>query len=139
MEAHVAIRNKSSQNSEAGRIALDSFHRKPSRLFARAVDTDDTKQKVINAMIGPAPYHVSHYYKTKGFIQAIARSPAFDNTSLFVIAANALYIGVVTDWNKGTPLRFGETRSFSNSPTSFVVVENFFCAYFLGEWIIRFT
>lgn len=138
LEARVATRNWSCSNNKVENMTFDNPHRKATGLFTCADDADDIKRKVRNAMIGPVPYHVSQYYKTEGIPQAIARSLAFDNASLFAIAANAVYIAVDTDWNKDTPMSFGETRSMSNSPIFFVVMENIFCAYFLGEWIIRF-
>lgn len=105
---------------------------------SRQADTDEIKKKVSRALTRPTPYDVSRYYKTRGCAQAIARNNIFEQVTLFVIALNALYIAVDTDWNKENPLQFGETRSLSESPAFFIVMENFFCVYFLGEWIIRF-
>lgn len=134
--AHAKIWAQNSCN-EAEFATSEGSSRKARGIFGYA-DTDEIKRKVRHALIRPDPYDVSRYYKTSGCAQAIARSVIFEQLTLFVIAVNALYIAIDTDWNKDTPMHFGETRSLPESPPFFVFMENIFCIYFLGEWIIRF-
>lgn len=75
-------------------------------------------------------YHVENFYHEKGWAQALARSEAFIHTTLAVISLNAVYIGVDADWNDAT--------SLYSAKMPFIVTENFFCAYFTFEWLVRF-
>jgi len=73
---------------------------------------------------------VFDYYHEKGFWQALAKHPVFENTTLGVIAFNAVWIAVDTDHNKAD--------SLLSAHIVFIIAENAFCTYFTGEWIIRF-
>jgi hypothetical protein len=75
-------------------------------------------------------YQVAHFYHTTGIAQKIARSPAFENVTLAVIAWNAVWIAVDTDWNKAP--------TFLRSDVLFQAMEHFFCSYFTLELAIRF-
>lgn len=92
-------------------------------------DAAAMKEKVRQA-IGTPVYNVFDFYHTTGCWQKIARSSIFEHVTLGVIAANAIWIAVDTDENKAATL--------ADADLIFKVVENLFCVYFLGEWIVRF-
>lgn len=96
------------------------------------------KQQIRAALLTSEPYNVFNFYKKEGIWQWLAKHPVFENTTLAVIALNAVYIAVDTDWNKDDPLTCTETNSLTESPVFFQFMEHSFCAYFTGEWIIRF-
>eukprot|EP00435_Cladocopium_sp_Y103_P062843 s271_g24.t1 len=68
--------------------------------------------------------------KTDGRLYAIASHPFFERITLAVILLNAGWIGVDIELNKADML-------FRADPI-FIVMENFFCIFFLAELIIRF-
>jgi len=76
------------------------------------------------------PYDVSKYYHNTGFTRWVATHPKFDQLTLVVIALNALWIFIDTDYNPGAML--------ATSPPFFQIVENLFCMYFSFEWTMRF-
>ncbi|CAJ1343356.1 unnamed protein product [Effrenium voratum] len=85
----------------------------------------------VRAAIGEPSYDVTEFYKVSGWFQWLARSKTFENFTLFVIMANAVWLAIETDFNKPEP---------SASPeTVFLVVEHGFCAYFVLEFLVRFT
>lgn len=104
---------------------------KTERIQKHAVfaDAEIMKEKVRAAMKGPE-YSVHSMYTDKGVAQKIARSWIFENFTLFVITFNALWIGIECDANR--------ENLTSKVPIGFVIVENFFCAYFFLEIIVRF-
>eukprot|EP00746_Dinoflagellata_sp_MGD_P009192 gnl/MRDRNA2_/MRDRNA2_118584_c0_seq1.p1 gnl/MRDRNA2_/MRDRNA2_118584_c0~~gnl/MRDRNA2_/MRDRNA2_118584_c0_seq1.p1 ORF type:complete len:496 (-),score=95.17 gnl/MRDRNA2_/MRDRNA2_118584_c0_seq1:589-2076(-) len=102
------------------------------------LDPDIIKKKVREALLTAEPYDVFNFYHETGIWQRLAKHPVFENTTLFVIALNAVYIAVDTDWNKDTPLTPMETKSLTESHGFFQFMEHSFCLYFTGEWIIRF-
>eukprot|EP00811_Abedinium_folium_P014393 NODE_2339_length_2232_cov_9.614252.p1 GENE.NODE_2339_length_2232_cov_9.614252~~NODE_2339_length_2232_cov_9.614252.p1 ORF type:complete len:524 (+),score=90.93 NODE_2339_length_2232_cov_9.614252:404-1975(+) len=75
-------------------------------------------------------YDVEDLYSKAGIFQAVARSDSFQHLCTLVIAANAIYIGVETDYNNARTL-------FEASPV-FIVFENFFCLFFSLEVFVRF-
>lgn len=81
---------------------------------------------------------VTDYYYTTGLFQYVARSTIFENTTLAVIALNAVYMAIDTDWNKEKPLEAQSTRDLEDSPWYFFSMEHLFCVYFTLELIIRF-
>eukprot|EP00929_Paragymnodinium_shiwhaense_P093347 TRINITY_DN53495_c0_g1_i2.p1 TRINITY_DN53495_c0_g1~~TRINITY_DN53495_c0_g1_i2.p1 ORF type:complete len:555 (+),score=108.73 TRINITY_DN53495_c0_g1_i2:87-1751(+) len=59
-----------------------------------------------------------------------AKSPTFEYTTLSVISANAIWLGIDTDLNHAT--------NFHDTHKGFIVVENLFCLYFAFELGVRF-
>lgn len=96
-------------------------------LFA---DAASMKERVRQAILKPE-YHVSNFYKTTGISQKIARSSIFDNVTLVVIFLNAIWITIDTDYNSA-PVIF-------KADFIFQFVEHSFFAYFLFEWVVRFS
>lgn len=64
------------------------------------------------------------------FVGRLAASKAFEYTTLSVIAAYAIWMGVDAELNDSTSLQ--------DAHLAFVVIENVFCSYFFIEIIIRF-
>lgn len=93
-------------------------------------DSEAIKKQVRSSMLKPNPYNVFDFYKKTGVWQFIAKHPFFENVTLAVIAFNAVWIAIDTDWNKEEIL--------SDADAVFQVAENTFCAYFSCEWIVRF-
>jgi hypothetical protein len=104
----------------------------------KELDPEFIKKQVRAALLTAEPYSVFNYYKTEGIWQKLAKHPVFENATLAVIALNAVYIAVDTDWNKDEPLTPTETKSLTESHGFFQFMEHSFCFYFTGEWIIRF-
>lgn len=98
---------------------------KTANLF---VDEEDLKAKV-RAAIGEPEYDVAQFYKTSGWCQKLARSKYFENMTLCLIMVNAVWLAIDTDFNAPA----------ASTDTVFVVMEHFFCAFFLCEWSLRFA
>lgn len=75
-------------------------------------------------------YNVADLYYDSGCCQAIARSHVFEVVTLAVITLNALWISIDTDMN--------DAETLLDADWPFVLVDNFFCAYFFLEWLMRF-
>jgi hypothetical protein len=75
-------------------------------------------------------YMVEDYYWTTGCAQRIARSEKFIQCTLAVISANAVYIGIDSDWNNASTL-------YTAHPF-FIIFDNFFCGFFFLELLTRF-
>jgi len=69
-------------------------------------------------------------YDTTGLWQKIARHHVFEHVTLGVIALNAIWMAVDTDWNKAETL--------PEAGAIFQVMEHAFCTYFSVELFIRF-
>jgi hypothetical protein len=104
----------------------DDGRRKPQAIFA---DAAAMKDRVRQAVVRE-PYNVHDKYHKKGLWQFIAKHPIFENFTLFVIACNAAWISIDTDYNKADTVQ--------NSDAIFQIAENLFCAYFSFEWFTRF-
>jgi voltage-gated sodium channel len=102
------------------------------------LDPELIKKQVRAALLTAEPYTVFTFYKKEGIWQWLAKHPVFENATLAVIALNAVYIAIDTDWNKEEPLTATETLGLTESGAFFQVMEHSFCLYFTGEWIIRF-
>jgi hypothetical protein len=94
-------------------------------------DTEAIKQRIRESKFSPYVYHVHNLYHKKGFFQKVAKAQLFDNITLGVIVANALWIWIDTDYNKGTNLLDG-------TPVLFVIMDILFCSYFCVELFVRF-
>jgi len=92
-------------------------------------DAEVMKARARDALIKPQ-YSVFDEYRTKGIIQAIARSPIFESATLIVIVLNSLWMAIDTDHNQAALLIEAEPE--------FLIVENLFCLYFFAEICIRF-
>lgn len=68
--------------------------------------------------------------KTEGKLFNLASHPLFERITLGVILLNAAWIGIDIEFNKADVL-------FQADPI-FIIMENFFCIFFLAELIIRF-
>jgi voltage-gated sodium channel len=75
-------------------------------------------------------YDVEKLYWNEGLCQAIARSEYFQNFTLAVIVANAVYIGIEVEHNTSDHLY--------TAHWFFLISEFAFCVYFLLEWVVRF-
>jgi len=84
------------------------------------------------------PYSVFVYYKRDSMWSRLAMHPVFENVTLGVIALNAVYIAVDTDWNKDETLTPTNTHSLTEAHAFFQFMEHAFCTYFTFEWIVRF-
>jgi len=93
------------------------------------VNAKEMKEKLREKMHKPV-YDVRDFYKDKGVCQRIARSGAFENATLMVIGANALWIAIDCDHNNADVLM--------DAHPIFIIAENMFCLYFFWEWTVRF-
>jgi hypothetical protein len=102
-------------------------HRTTNRqVFANA---DQMKDQVQKAILEP-DYNVANMYKEEGCWQAVARSTWFEMLSLVMIILNAVWLAVETDYN--------DEALLANADPPFVIVENVFCTFFVGELLTRF-
>jgi len=104
------------------------------------IDPQDIKEGVKKCLEKQEPYSVFQFYKSEeeSVWPKIAKAGWFENTTLAVIAINAAYIAIDTDWNKEEPLTPTETFSLEESGPFFQFMEHLFCVYFTFEWICRF-
>merc|ERR1719399_348926 len=63
----------------------------------------EAMNKELYANLDEKEYNVEDYYHETGVIQAIARSDAFNQVTLSVIAVNAVWIGIDSDHNNAQP------------------------------------
>jgi hypothetical protein len=75
-------------------------------------------------------YTVEDFYLTDGRAQWIARHEYFQNFTLAVIVANALYLGIDAELN--------DEDALFRAHAFFIIMEFLFCAYFLFEIAVRF-
>lgn len=85
------------------------------------VDKEAMKEKVRQNLSKPL-YSVKDYYKDTGIWSAIAVHSIFEYVTLAVIAFNAVWIAVDTDWNTSELL--------IEAHPVFITAENLFCGYF---------
>lgn len=103
----------------------DSAPKAKAAVFA---DASALKEKLRQNMAKPA-YDVRDFYWETGCAQKVARSHWFEHITLAVIAFNALWIWIDTDYNHAEILL--------DAHPVFIAMENFFCVYFFMEWLFR--
>jgi len=108
----------------------NTLEKNENRGMFNYTDSEAIKRQVREALLRPDAYKVEMFYKESGYWQQVARHPYFETITLSVIAFNAVWIAVDTDWNKDS--------SLTSSATLFQVAEHFFCVYFSSELLIRF-
>lgn len=91
-------------------------------------DANAMKEK-LRANLGRPKYCVTNFYHTEGCAQRFARSSIFENATLAVIALNAIWIAIDTEYND---------KILIEADPVFQIAENLFCLYFSSEWLIRF-
>eukprot|EP00928_Gymnodinium_smaydae_P056579 TRINITY_DN39942_c0_g1_i1.p1 TRINITY_DN39942_c0_g1~~TRINITY_DN39942_c0_g1_i1.p1 ORF type:complete len:576 (+),score=110.79 TRINITY_DN39942_c0_g1_i1:138-1730(+) len=93
-------------------------------------DSEAMKERVREALLKTEPYSVTMYYYETGLWQKIARHAWFDNITLMVIALNAIWMMIETDYNPAETLLQADML--------FQIAEQFFTIYFCFEWTVRF-
>jgi len=93
------------------------------------LDAAAMKDKIRKAAI-KEEYDVAKFYHLVGLWPDIARHPHFEKMTLFVIAFNALWISIDTDFNTAEHLL--------QAGVIFQVAEHGFCVYFSFEWFVRY-
>lgn len=134
-----SVGGKQFETTRLTQLKREKMANSPARIFG-FTDPEDIKRRIQEAIASDKSqnYTVFDFYWPNGCFQYIAKHPAFENVTLAVIAANAVYMAVATDWNKDRPLEAVAVRDLKDSPLFWRVMENCFCAYFTIEWIIRF-
>eukprot|EP00931_Biecheleriopsis_adriatica_P084738 TRINITY_DN5872_c0_g1_i1.p1 TRINITY_DN5872_c0_g1~~TRINITY_DN5872_c0_g1_i1.p1 ORF type:complete len:624 (+),score=120.32 TRINITY_DN5872_c0_g1_i1:83-1954(+) len=104
-----------------------TFHEmfSPAPVF---MDTADLKARLKESLSSKLEHH-DDYLHSKGWAQHIVRHAFFEYATLFIILTNAVWMGYDADYN--------EAPSLAEADLQFVIIENFFCIYFLWEWIVR--
>eukprot|EP00747_Dinoflagellata_sp_TGD_P146579 gnl/TRDRNA2_/TRDRNA2_176707_c2_seq2.p1 gnl/TRDRNA2_/TRDRNA2_176707_c2~~gnl/TRDRNA2_/TRDRNA2_176707_c2_seq2.p1 ORF type:complete len:429 (-),score=109.29 gnl/TRDRNA2_/TRDRNA2_176707_c2_seq2:800-2086(-) len=120
---------KASPRPDDGNGGEDAKIVSPTNVFSFA-DADEMKKKVRQALLKKEPYNVFDFYHKEGIWRHIATHPVFENVTLGVIALNAIWMWIDTDFNK--------SESLLEADAIFQVMEHFFCAYFTFEWVCRF-
>jgi voltage-gated sodium channel len=90
---------------------------------------EDMKSQVRQSLVKPV-YDVSSFYKRIGIWRTLATNCIFENTTLFVISVNAIWIAIDTDGNDASVLL--------EAKPIYQFAEHFFCTYFSFEWFVRF-
>jgi len=98
---------------------------------------DEMKENV-KKQIAKEHYDVEDYYHKKGFFQALARNDTFKNFTFLVIFFNTFWIAIDTDYNPSDDKIPPPSDRPALPPVVFQVVDNFLCAYFSFEIIVRF-
>jgi len=93
------------------------------------INRKEIKDK-LRADVHRPKFDVRDYYKDDGVCQKISRSEYFESVCMGVIVLNALWISLEADLNPA--------KSLLEAQTPFIAIENFFCAFFLAELLIRF-
>jgi len=93
------------------------------------MDAAAMKAKILQAA-AEEDYDVCKFYHEKGLFPNIARDAKWEKMTLAVIAFNALWISIDTDYNHAEVL-------LGASPV-FQIAEHGFCVYFSFEWFVRF-
>lgn len=93
------------------------------------INNISVKEKIKSQLMMPQ-YNVTIYYRTTGIFQYVARMALFENVTLSVIAGNALWLWIDTDYNDQSALLLAHPV--------FQFAENGFCLYFSLELFIRF-
>eukprot|EP00747_Dinoflagellata_sp_TGD_P125254 gnl/TRDRNA2_/TRDRNA2_174129_c1_seq27.p1 gnl/TRDRNA2_/TRDRNA2_174129_c1~~gnl/TRDRNA2_/TRDRNA2_174129_c1_seq27.p1 ORF type:complete len:918 (+),score=191.81 gnl/TRDRNA2_/TRDRNA2_174129_c1_seq27:187-2754(+) len=107
---------------------LSATNKKPAPVRRVFADSVKVKKKVQENLINKVA--VTDYYKTEGVLQRLVKSSYFEQLTLIVIALNAIWIAVDTDYN--------EAEMLVDADRVFQVVENLFCIYFTFEISARF-
>jgi voltage-gated sodium channel len=105
----------------ANSLETETFHGKPPS------HAEGDKPQSIE-LVTP-DYDVADLYYETGICQGIATNEVFGNITLFVIALNALYIGIDAEHNNASTI--------SKSHLAFQVCEHAFCVFFTFEWLVR--
>eukprot|EP00929_Paragymnodinium_shiwhaense_P052960 TRINITY_DN2651_c0_g3_i1.p1 TRINITY_DN2651_c0_g3~~TRINITY_DN2651_c0_g3_i1.p1 ORF type:complete len:673 (+),score=157.87 TRINITY_DN2651_c0_g3_i1:80-2098(+) len=123
-----------SDNVRAISYGCDTEPRRGERQFSTMSflfpDAEQMKMEVRASLLKPEPYSVTNFYKPRSCWTTVATHPIFENVTLAVIGANALWIAIDTDNNTAT--------SLIEADPVFQVAENLFCTYFSVEWFVRF-
>mmetsp|Transcript_34869 Transcript_34869/g.81492 ORF Transcript_34869/g.81492 Transcript_34869/m.81492 type:complete len:558 (+) Transcript_34869:111-1784(+) len=90
----------------------------------------EERKRKVKQMLEAGEYNVEDLYSTTGIWQKLARDNTFKNLALSVIALNAIWLAIDTDYNKAAIL--------CEAPPIFQIVENFFCTAFTVEIFVRF-
>eukprot|EP00928_Gymnodinium_smaydae_P054527 TRINITY_DN38282_c0_g1_i1.p1 TRINITY_DN38282_c0_g1~~TRINITY_DN38282_c0_g1_i1.p1 ORF type:complete len:621 (-),score=87.80 TRINITY_DN38282_c0_g1_i1:173-2035(-) len=72
----------------------------------------------------------SRFFSESGYMQKIARHPAFEHTTFVVIFLNTIWVGINSEFNDATVL--------VEAAVGFQIVEQLFCTFFFFEWVVRF-
>eukprot|EP00927_Polykrikos_kofoidii_P057939 TRINITY_DN5218_c0_g1_i5.p1 TRINITY_DN5218_c0_g1~~TRINITY_DN5218_c0_g1_i5.p1 ORF type:complete len:703 (-),score=108.75 TRINITY_DN5218_c0_g1_i5:203-2311(-) len=117
------------QLSDGSREDVDAY-KGVQALRSRAVFNDKSEmlEKILSELC-EEDYDVRAFYKTNGWFQAVARSQGFEYFTHFVIFLNSIWIAIECDLNDKPVL--------VNAAPIFIILENLFCVFFLGEWVIR--
>mmetsp|Transcript_37948 Transcript_37948/g.60108 ORF Transcript_37948/g.60108 Transcript_37948/m.60108 type:complete len:536 (-) Transcript_37948:300-1907(-) len=112
-------------------IKQDGIIRKTSGLFGFS-DVEAIKERVKAQTLDKhnPPYNVHDRYKTSGIFQEIARNSWFENITLGVIVANALWISFDTDGNTADTI--------NDAKIGYIIADILFFSYFVLELFIRF-
>eukprot|EP00435_Cladocopium_sp_Y103_P030719 s1014_g7.t1 len=109
-----------------GELTLDQQVEQEGKVFGSPEALKDEVRRALHK----EDFSLNKYYKTSGWIQAVARSYIFEIFTLILIGANCLWMSIDADLNKATLL--------PNADPIFQVAENLFCFGFTFELGIRF-
>lgn len=129
-DRHNWMRGSPQQEPQSPGVDVDDEYEGHAKLQrAMFANAENMKEKIRDQMSKPT-YDVANFYHKRGCAQKIARSNVFDQTTLFIIVLNAIWIFIDTDYNPADVL--------AHAPIIFQVVEQLFCFYFVFEWTVRF-
>jgi len=128
-----SILSLTSQNSSSSFDTQSTIKREKtesSRLLKDMRDNNEEIKANIKKSLHTVGTITLDLYCEEGVFQAIAKNPLFENVTLGVIVANAVWMGIETDWNK--------EETLPDSGAVFQIMEHLFCAYFSAELFVRF-
>jgi voltage-gated sodium channel len=87
-------------------------------------------QKLQSGNAGVSNEQFPLYYES-GRCTSVAKSPIFEHATLVVVLVNSIWLAVDADYNNAVML--------SEAELHFQIAEHFFCGFFVGELIVRFS
>lgn len=121
----LAIKEGAEEANSADQAGADAATAKASNSRGSTWITENTPTK-------KAQVDVHALLNKTGWMLWITESKVFVFTSFFMIVANAIYIGVESDWNTG------KGGHLSDMPVEFQFCEHAFCTFFTIELVCRF-
>lgn len=118
------------ENKPKPKVAKPKKPEPPSKAKPVFADAEAMKAKARMALVKPQ-YNVFDHYHTSGMAQKIAKHPVFENVTLAVVCANAVWMAVDTDHNDAVLIQ--------DMHPVFICGEMMFCTYFTAEVMVRFA
>eukprot|EP00397_Hematodinium_sp_SG-2012_P034041 GEMP01036461.1.p1 GENE.GEMP01036461.1~~GEMP01036461.1.p1 ORF type:complete len:516 (+),score=94.15 GEMP01036461.1:39-1586(+) len=125
-------KERKSESTPRKRTCMEKVAPQPTGLFSQInnLRPENQRLQLRRPSVLPVELSAERFFAEKSQWAYLAKNPVFEGTTLFVVALNAVWIGIDTDHN-GSP-------DLLHAKMKFIVMENFFCFYFTFEVLTRF-